>query len=257
MGLKNPNSPGWDKIPTKLLKDTIKYINQPFTTVFNASLETGIFPDVWKLARVTPLYKSGQKSNLWNYRQISVLSVLSQLLEKLAHEHLYDFCKENNLFSKIQFFFRKLHSTITSMLNIMETWYQNFDERKLNVSILLDLRKAFDTVDHDILLSKLLKLWVTGKTHCWFTSYLRNRGQFCYVDGQKSSQNNIECNIPQVSCLGPLLFIIYVNDFERCLPKAIPNMYPDDTSITCTSTENTLLTRNVKKSWQISRNGCS
>ena len=114
------------------------------------------------------------------------------------------------------------------MLNITETWYRNIDERKLNVRF-LDLKKAFDTVDHDILLSKLSAFGICGETHCWFKTYLKNRKQFCNVEGQKSSTNRIDGGIPQGSCLGPLLFIIYMNDFERCLQGAVPNMYADDT----------------------------
>ena len=114
LGLKNSQSPEPDKIPTKLLKDAIEYICQPLATIFNASLKKGIFPDVWKLARISLIYKSGQKSNLSNYRPISALSLLSLgLLEKLMHDQLNDFCRENNLFSKSQFVFLTLHSTIT------------------------------------------------------------------------------------------------------------------------------------------------
>ena len=246
MALKNSKSPRPDKIPTKLFKDAIETICQPLTIVFNASLEKGTFPDIWKVARVTPVFKSGQKSNLSNYRPISVLSVFSRLLEKLAHDQLYDFLRANELLSKNQFAFRKLHSTITSMLNITETWYKNIDERKLNVSIFLDLKKAFDTVDHDILLSKFSAFGICGKTHCWFKTYLENRKQFCYVEGQESSTNRIVCGIPQGSCLGPLLFIIYMNDFERCLQGAVPNLYADDTSITCSSTDSASLQRNIE-----------
>ena len=131
------------------------------------------------------------------------------------------------------------------MLNITETWYKNIDERKLNVSVFLDLKKAFDTVDHDILPSKLPALGVTGKEHCRFTPYLQNREHFCCIDEQKSSTGSIECGIPQGSCLGPLLFIIYVDDFERCLQAATPNMYADDTSRTCSSTDSDTLLRNI------------
>ena len=166
------------------------------------------FPDIWKVARVTPVFNSGQKSNLSNYSPISVLSVFSRLLEKLAHDQFFDFLRANELLSENQFAFRKSHSTITSMLNITETWYKNIDKRKRNVSIFLDLKKAFDTVDHDILLSKLSAFGICGKTHCWFKTYLKNRKQFCYVEGQESSMNRIVCGIPQGSCLGPLLFII-------------------------------------------------
>ena len=203
MRLKNSKLPGPDKVPTKRLKDAIEYICQPLVMIFNASLKKGIFPDMLKLARLTPIYKFGQKSNLSNYRPISVLSVLSRLLEKVAHDQLYDFCRTNDSFSKNQFAFRKLHSAVTSMLNITETWYKNIDERKLNVSVFLDLKKAFDTVDHGILLSKLSALGVTGKTHCWFTSYLKNREQFCCIDGQKSSTSSIDCGMQDkdLSCL--------------------------------------------------------
>ena len=132
------------------------------------------------------------------------------------------------------------------MLNITETWYKNIDERKLNVSIFLDLKKAYDTVDHDILLSKLSAFGICGKTHCWFKTYLKNRKQFCYVEGQESSTNRIVCGIPQGSCLGPLLFIIYMNDFERCLQGAVPNLYANDTSITCSSADSVSLQRNIE-----------
>ena len=141
MALKNSKSPGPDKIPTKLLKDAIETICQPLAIAFNASLEKGTFPDNWKVARVTPVFKSGQKSNLSSYRLISVLSVCSRLLEKLAHDQLYDFLRASELLSKNQFVFRKLHSTITSILNTTESWYKNIYERKLNMSIFLDLKK--------------------------------------------------------------------------------------------------------------------
>ena len=178
---------GPDKIPTKLLKDAIETICQPLAIVFNASLEKGTFPDIWKVARVTQVLKSDQKSNLSNYRPISVLSVSSRLLEKLEHDQLYDFLRASEVLSKNQCASRKLHSTITSMLNIRENWYKNVDERKLNVSIFLDLKKAFDTVDHDILLLMLSAFGICGETYCWFKTYLKNRKQFCYVEGQKSS----------------------------------------------------------------------
>ena len=161
----------------------------------------------------------------------------------MAHDQLYDFCRTNDSFSK-SICLSEITQHATSMLNITETWYKNVDECKLKVSVFLDLKRAFDTVDHDILLSKLSALGVTRKEHCWFTSYLQNREQFCCIDGQKSSTSIIACGILQGSCLGPLLFIIYFNDFERCLQAATPNMYADDTSITCFSTDSDSLFRN-------------
>ena len=173
MALNNSKSPGPDKIPPKLLKDAVETICQSLAIVFNASLEKGTFPDIWKVACVTPVFKSGQKSNLSNYRPISVLSVFSGLLVKLAHDQLYDFLRANELLSKNKFAFQKLHSTITSMLNITRSWYTNIDERKLNVSIFLNLKKAFDTVDHDIQLLKLSAFGICRETH-WFSKHTKN-----------------------------------------------------------------------------------
>ena len=114
------------------------------------------------------------------------------------------------------------------------------------MSIFLDLKKAFDTVDHDILLSKLSAFGNCGKTHCLLKAYLQNRKQFCHAEGQKSSMNKIDCGIPQGSCLGPLIFIIYMNNFERCLQGAVSNMHADDTSITCSSIYSASLHRNIE-----------
>ena len=104
---------------------------------------------------------------------------------------------------------------------------------KVNASVFLDLKKAFDTVDHDILLAKLSAYGVDGVPYHWFHSYLTDRQQYCHVSGHTSSQKHVQCGIPQGSCLGPLLFILYVNDFEQCLENCTPNMYADDTSVTC------------------------
>ena len=128
-----------------------------------------------------------------------------------------------------------MHSTLTSLLNVTDAWFSNINKRKINISVFLDLRKAFDTVDHGILLSKLTKYGVVGTPLRWFTSYLTNRRQYCQVNGHKSSLKSVHCGIPQGSCFGPLLFILYVNDFEQCLNKCTSNMYADDTSVTCSA----------------------
>ena len=107
-----------------------------------------------------------------------------------------------------------------------------FDRKKVNISVFLDLKKAFDTVDHDLLMSKLAAYGITGGPHQWFSSYLKRREQYCQITGVRSSRRVIQCGIPQGSCLGPLLFIIYVNDFPQCLSRSSPNMYADDTTVT-------------------------
>ena len=128
---------------------------------------------------------------------------------------------------------QKLHSTLTSLINVTDSWFSHVDRHKVNVSVFLDLKKAFDTVDHDIRLAKLSAYGLVGVPHHWFYTYLAERQQYCHVSGHSSSRKYFQCGIPQGSCLGPLLFILNVNDFEQCLENFTPNMYADDTSVTC------------------------
>ena len=233
--LKCSKSAGYDKVSVKLVRDAAGILCKPLAAIFNSSFDMGIFPDMWKIARVTSIFKSGSKNDMGNYRPISVLSVFSRLLEKLGHDQVSNYLKVHKKFSKCQHAFLKMHSTLTSLLNVTDAWFSNIDKRKINISVFLDLKKAFDTVDHGILLSKLTKYGVVGTPLRWFTSYLTNRKQYCQVNGHKSSLKTVHCGIPQGSCLGPLLFILYVNDFEQCLNKCTTNMYADDTSVTCSA----------------------
>ena len=189
------------------------------------SLFQGIFPDIWKLAMISPIFETGQKFDLCNYRPISVLSVLSKLFEKIVHDQVSSFMKDHGLFSHCQHGFRQLHSTDTSLLNVTELWLFDIDRKKVNMSVLLDLKKACDTEDHDLLLAELSVYGIVGGPHQWFSSYLTRREQYCEIGGQKSSRKVVKHGIPQGLCLGPLLFILYVNDFAQCLVKSSPNMY--------------------------------
>ena len=244
--LKCSKSAGHDKISVKLVKDAAEILSKPLAIIFNASFKKGIFPDIWKTARVTPIFKSGSKSNVSNYRPISVLSVFSKLLEKIGHDQFSRYLKEHKKFAKCQHAFLKMHSTLTSLLSVTDTWYSNIDKRKPNISIFLDLKKAFDTVDHGILLSKLSEYGAVGTPLHWFTSYLTDRKQYCQINGHKSRLKNVLCGIPQGSCLGPLLFVLYVNDFEQCLEKYTANMYADDTSVTCSAEDLVELSNDLK-----------
>ena len=231
--LKSAKSAGHDKIPVRLVKDAADVLCTPLASIFNVSFEKGIFPNIWKIAKVSPIFKSGQKTDLCNYRPISVLSVFSKLLERIVHDQVISFMKVNAHFTKSQHAFQKLHSTLTSLINVTDSWFSNVNRHEVNASVFLDLKKAFDTVDHDILLAKLSAYGVDGVPYHWFRSYLTDRQQYCHINGHRSSQKHVQCGIPQGSCLGPLLFILYVNDFERCLENCTPNMYADDTSVTC------------------------
>ena len=183
-GLKESKSSGPDKIHAKVLKDAAELICVPLAIIFNESLWRGVFPGKWKLARVTPILKSGKQSEMNNYRPISVLSGVSMLFEKVVHDQLFEFLTANNLLSKNQFAYRKLHSTITSLMNVTDTWYKNIDEKKINISLFLDLGKAFDTINPEILLTKLGKYGINQNELSWFTLYLTGRKQYCYLGGK-------------------------------------------------------------------------
>ena len=158
-------------------------------------MHEGVFLDTWKLALITPIYKSGQKLDLCNYRPISLLSVLSKLFGKIVHDQVSMFMKEHG--------FRQLHNTVTSLTGLTCLWFSNIDRKKVNISVFLDLKKAFDTVDHDLLMSKLAACGITGGPHQWFSSYLKRREQYCQISGVRSSRRVIQCGYLRVHDLGP------------------------------------------------------
>ena len=235
--LKNGKAPGPDGVPTHLVKDAANFIAKPLMMIFNASLKQGIFPNIWKLAKITPMYKSGARSEENNYRPISVLSVFSKLFEKVVHDQLSDFLLSTRKLTMSQFAYRQLHSTITSLISVSDYWYENIDKNNVNIALFLDLKKAFDTVDHEILIRKMKVYGIKDIEVEWFRSYLKNRQQYCSLNGNKSSYRPATRGIPQGSCLGPLLFILYLNDFETCLKFSKANLYADDTEVSLSSNE--------------------
>ena len=192
----------------------------------NESLKSGTFPQVLKAARVVPIYKSGKKSIRENYRPISVLSVLSKIFERVVHERLYNFMDKNKLLYPKQFGFRSKLSPMHALSDITEMIRDNSN---LDIScILLNLQKAFDTKNHEFLLYKLEAYGVRGVCLDWFTSYLSKRSQCVSINGKVSKPLLIDCGVPQGSILGPLLFVIYVNDFPNSCKNIIPFLFADD-----------------------------
>ena len=139
--LKYGKAPGPDKIPTMLIKDAGEVICKPLAMIFNSSLRHGIFPDIWKLARVTPIFKSGSRSDANNYRPISVISVFSRILERIVHDQMYDYLRSRGILTISQSAFQKFCSTVTSLIDSTEFCYENIDHRKVNLAVFLDLKK--------------------------------------------------------------------------------------------------------------------
>ena len=195
---------------------------------------SGIFPDDLKIAVLSPIFKKGDRSSCGNYRPISVLSVIAKILEKIVFNQLCNYLDDNKIITNQQSGFRKKHSTETSLLAATDRWYCNMDNGLLNGVLFLDLKKAFDCVDHQILLNKLALYGIRGITLNWFKSYLSNRKQICKVNNIFSDVKPIKTGVPQGSNLGPLLFLTYVNDLPNCLDSASASMFADDTNITIT-----------------------
>ena len=182
--------------------------------------------------RVTLLFKQGDRDDPNNYRSISVISVV---FERIVYDQLYSYLEVHDISYKYQPGFRAIHSTVTALLEATDTWAYNIDRGKINAVIFLDLKKAFDTFDHEILLSKLSIYGINGITHQWFQSYLEDRTEMCSIDGFLSSSGTLSRDIPQGMILGPLLFLLYINDLANCLSNCEPRIYVDDTNFTYAS----------------------
>ena len=160
-----------------------------------------------EIIQSNPLFKQGERLDLNNYRPISVIPVVAKVFERIIYDQLYDYLTENNLISSHQSGFRSLHSTVTALLEATDNWAYNIEQGKVNAVVFLDLKKAFDTVDHDIPLSKLKEYGVSGTAYNWFQSYLDFRNQRCFVNGSLSDYPPLTCGIPQGTILRPFLFI--------------------------------------------------
>ena len=232
--LKNKNSSGRDEISNKLLKSIKQEISSSISVIINQSLLTGIFPEALKIAKVKPLYKKGCKKCLNNYRPISLLPTISKLFERVLYAQLYDFFNINNLLCEQQYGFRSQHSTELATLKLVDNIISEMDNRKrINTptAIFLDLSKAFDTLDFNILLHKLRHYGITGISLALIDSYIKDRFQYVKYDKYESDLIEIKTGIPQGSILGPLFFSIYINDLVNSSNKFSYLMYADDTTI--------------------------
>ena len=231
--LKNKKSHGNDGINVSLVKDNKHLLCTPLEILYNLSLKTGQVPDKLKIAKVIPLFKKGDKDVISNYRPISILSVFNKILEKLVYNRVYNFLQNCNLLYNYQFGFRKNYSTSLALLDTLDGCYTNIDNKNYVLGIYLDVAKAFDSVDHQILLHKLYSYGIRGVMHDWFRNYLTNRKLYTVVNNHSSDYTTMTCGIPQGSVLGPLLFLIYINDIHESVTKSECklNLFADDTNL--------------------------
>ena len=225
------NSCGIDAISTKLIKMIGDDIAGPLTLIINQSLSTGVFPDKLKIAKVIPLYKKDDPHLVDNFRPISLLPAISKIFEKIVFNQVYAYFDRNKLLYTSQYGFRKLHSTELASLELVDRVRLDMDSGKMPLSVFLDLSKAFDTLDHSILLQKLTHYGLSQAAIRWFSSYLLGRRQLVDFNGTWSTLTSTSTGVPQGSILGPLLFIIYMNDIHVASDKFNAIIYADDTSL--------------------------
>ena len=184
-----------------------------------------------KIARVIPLFKSDNCMLVINYRTVSVLPFFSKILEKIMYNRILAFINKHNLLYKFQFGFRGKHGTDIALIVLVAKIMSAFNDGEMVLGVFLDLSKAFDTVDHDILLNKLDTYGIRGTAHDWFRSYLFQRKQFVAFNGSTSNESTIKCGVPQGSILGPLLFLLYINDMVNASAVLFSLLFADDTNV--------------------------
>ena len=201
------------------------------TKLFNANLLQGQIPSDWKKANVTPIPKTSTSNSPTNFRPISVLPVLTKVYESLIHQQVYRYLTTNSLLHPCQSGFRPAHSTQDTLLKTVGDWKIALDRGEYIGAILIDLSKALDSIDHNILLNKLSAYGITKNELKWFKDYLTGRMQRVCVDSTFSDWTTITRGVPQGSILGPLLFLIYVNDLPDVATQCTLNLYADDTTL--------------------------
>ena len=217
--------------PVRLLKLAKRVISVPLATIFNQSICSGIFPSKLKCAKIIPIFKDEDDTLPENYRPISLLSIYNRIFEKLMYSRVTKFVKDCNILYDQQYGFRSKHSTQHAILDIVNTILQNMDNGKFSCGVFIDLKKAFDTVNHEILLAKLENYGIRGVINSWFRSYLTDRKQTTEVNNVVSEAETTLCGVPQGSVLGPLLFLLYISDIYKSSSLFAFYLFADDTSI--------------------------
>ena len=230
LAMKDNKSPGVDGTPPKLLMETVEQISIPLARVFNLSLKEGVVPFEWKEANIIPLFKKGSRNKSENYRPVSLTSVICKLLERLIKDHMVDFLVKHKLLNSSQHGFLKARSCLTNMLCFLEEITKWIDVGSPVDIIYSDFQKAFDKVPHQRLLLKLKAHGIGDSITDWIEQWLTDRKQRVVVDGEVSNWKSVLSGVPQGSVLGPILFLIYINDLDDSITSNVLK-FADDTKL--------------------------
>ena len=246
--LINNKSTGPNSIPAVILQILTPIFAEHLSDIINLSFCTGIYIDKLKISRIVPIYKEkGDKLATKNYRPISLLPNINKIFEKMMHTRLYDFLEDKNIIFESQFGFRKKHSTTHALVDLTEAIRTAIDDKKFACGIFIDLQKAFDTVDHKILLAKLEHYGVRGVANDWFRSYLKNRKHYVSISETDSETATVNIGVPQGSVLGPLLFLLYINDLNLSIMYSKTRHFADDTCLLYTNISLKQLKKHMNK----------
>ena len=221
---------GIDEFPGRFLRDEAELLTEPLCKIINLSLSSK-FPLICKTAKVKPLYKKGKNTEPENYRPVSLLPILSKITERVVYNQLIEHLEKHDILYEYQSGFRSKHSVNTCLAHLSNQILIGFESGKSTGIILIDLQKAFDTLDHDILLDKMKYFGFTSKTIDWFGSYLKKRNIVVSLEKTLSETGILNRGVPQGSLLGPMLFLLYVNDMKTALKNCDLRLYANDTCI--------------------------